>query len=140
MVVESLLYVTCSENFWGSMFFFFFFLKRRKHVGDIVHFKCLQLYILLFLLLLHFFLCQSLKSRGIRFPGHNNESLNLLFTPPRSVEASESLQLQHEIPAQRFSAEQTMEALDVARNSIELLNTVLSSSPAGDILRVLLLI
>lgn len=78
---------------------------------------------------------KSLKSRGIRFPGHNNESLNLLFTPPRSVEASESLQLQHEIPAQRFSAEQTKEALDVARNSIELLNTVLSSSPAGDILR-----
>lgn len=77
----------------------------------------------------------SLKSRGIRFPGHNNESLSLLFTPPRSVEASESLQLQHEIPAQRFSAEQTKEALDVARNSIELLNTVLSSSPAGDILR-----
>lgn len=78
---------------------------------------------------------KSLRSRGIRFPGCNSENLGLLFTPPRSVAASESLHLHHEIPAQRLSAEQTKEALDVARNSIELLNTVLSSSPPGDILR-----
>ncbi|KAG5555243.1 hypothetical protein RHGRI_012694 [Rhododendron griersonianum] len=35
----------------------------------------------------------------------------------------------YKIPAQTFSAEQTKEAFDVARNSIELLTSVLSSSP-----------
>ncbi|KAK6129386.1 hypothetical protein DH2020_036862 [Rehmannia glutinosa] len=71
---------------------------------------------------------KSLKSRGIRFPRRDNDSVASLFTPPRSVTASESNatlphQLHHEIPAQRFSAEQTKEAFDVARNSIELLST-----------------
>lgn len=78
---------------------------------------------------------KSLKSRGITFPVLNNENLGVLSTPPRSMTSSELLQLDHEIPAHRFSAEQTKEALDVARNSIELLNSVLSSSPPGDILR-----
>uniref|UniRef100_A0AAW2TEC8 TOM1-like protein 1 n=1 Tax=Sesamum radiatum TaxID=300843 RepID=A0AAW2TEC8_SESRA len=83
---------------------------------------------------------KSLKSRGIRFPGRDNESLAPIFTPPRSVAASESnatfaQQLHHEIPAQSFSAEQTKEAFDVARNSIELLSTVLSSSPQQDALQ-----
>ncbi|XP_058206411.1 TOM1-like protein 1 [Rhododendron vialii] len=82
---------------------------------------------------------KSLKSRGIRFPGRDNESLAPIFTPPRSVSASESSpnlaqQLDHEIPAQTFSAEQTKEAFDVARNSIELLTSVLSSSPQQDAL------
>ncbi|KAF7139647.1 hypothetical protein RHSIM_Rhsim07G0247800 [Rhododendron simsii] len=77
---------------------------------------------------------KSLKSRGIRFPGRDNESLAPIFTPPRSVSASESSpnlaqRLDREIPAQTFSAEQTKEAFDVARNSIELLTSVLSSSP-----------
>ncbi|KAL3837960.1 hypothetical protein ACJIZ3_022551 [Penstemon smallii] len=83
---------------------------------------------------------KSLKSRGIRFPGRDNESLAPIFTPPRSVTASESnstleQQLHHDIPVQSFSAEQTKEAFDVARNSIELLSTVLSSSPQQDALQ-----
>lgn len=47
------------------------------------------------------------------------------------------LQLQHDIPVQSFTSEQTKEAFDVARNSIELLSTVLSSSPQQDALEVL---
>ncbi|KAL2556443.1 Target of Myb protein 1 [Forsythia ovata] len=82
---------------------------------------------------------KSLKSRGIRFPGRDDESLASIFTPPRSVSASESnvtvaQQFHHDIPVQSFSAEQTKEAFDVARNSIELLSTVLSSSPQQDAL------
>ncbi|KAJ7982672.1 TOM1-like protein 2 [Quillaja saponaria] len=83
---------------------------------------------------------KSLKSRGIRFPGRDNESLAPVFTPPRSVSAPESdiglvQQRQHDVPVQTFTAEQTKEAFDVARNSIELLTTVLSSSPQQDALQ-----
>ncbi|KAM7463561.1 hypothetical protein LguiA_031682 [Lonicera macranthoides] len=83
---------------------------------------------------------KSLKSRGIRFPGRDAESLAPIFTPPRSIPVLESnpslgQQLQHEIPVHTFSAEQTKEAFDVARNSIELLTTVLSSSPQQDALQ-----
>ncbi|MBA0827279.1 hypothetical protein Goarm_012067 [Gossypium armourianum] len=88
---------------------------------------------------------KSLKSRGVRFPGRDNESLAPIFTPPRSVSAAEvdaslanqfqhDMQLQHDTPPQAFTAEQTKEAFDVARNSIELLSTVLSSSPQQDAL------
>lgn len=90
---------------------------------------------------------KSLRSRGIRFPGRDNESLAPIFTPARSVSASEvspsdldasfAQQLQHDIPVQSFSAEQTKEAFDVARNSIELLTTVLSSSPQHDASQVI---
>lgn len=84
-----------------------------------------------------------MRSRGVRFPGRDHESLAPIFTPPRTVSASEpsvtlAQQLQHEIPRETFSAEQTKEAFDVARNSIELLTTVLSSSPQQDALQVLL--
>lgn len=84
---------------------------------------------------------QSLRSRGVRFPGRDNESLAPIFTPPRSVSASEprvnlSQQLEREVPVLSFSAEQTKEAFDVARNSIELLTTVLTSSPQQDALKV----
>ncbi|XP_020230113.1 TOM1-like protein 1 [Cajanus cajan] len=83
---------------------------------------------------------KSLKSRGIRFPGRDNESLAPIFTPPRSVSAQEvdvnlQHQFQHDIPEQSFTPEQTKEAFDVARNSIELLSTVLSSSPQQDALQ-----
>ncbi|MFQ6627522.1 hypothetical protein Gotur_005264 [Gossypium turneri] len=89
---------------------------------------------------------KSLKSRGVRFPGRDNESLAPIFTPPRSVSAAEvdaslanqfqhDMQLQHDTPPQAFTAEQTKEAFDVARNSIELLSTVLSSSPQQDALK-----
>ncbi|ONK71759.1 uncharacterized protein A4U43_C04F12070 [Asparagus officinalis] len=83
---------------------------------------------------------KSLKSRGIRFPGRDDESLAPIFTPPRSVSETESFastgrQAHHDVPVQSFSAEQTKEAFDVARNSIELLSTVLSSSPQQDVLQ-----
>lgn len=83
---------------------------------------------------------KSLRSRGIRFPGRDTESLAPIFTPPRSIPASVpnaslSQQIHREVPVQRFSAEQTKEAFDVARNSIELLTTVLSSSPQQDALQ-----
>ncbi|XP_051138050.1 TOM1-like protein 1 [Andrographis paniculata] len=74
---------------------------------------------------------KSLKSRGVRFPGRDNESLAPIFTPSRSETASES----NATPAQSFSAEQTKEAFDIARNSIELLTTVISSSPQQDVLQ-----
>ncbi|KAI4330797.1 hypothetical protein MLD38_029046 [Melastoma candidum] len=83
---------------------------------------------------------KSLKSRGIRFPGRDNESLAPIFTPPRSVSALESdanlaERLQHDDTFPIYSPEQIKEAFDVARNSIELLTTVLSSSPQQDALK-----
>ncbi|GAB4858172.1 3'(2'),5'-bisphosphate nucleotidase/inositol-1,4-bisphosphate 1-phosphatase [Ancistrocladus abbreviatus] len=80
---------------------------------------------------------KSLKSRGIRFPGRDNESLAPIFTPPRTIfEEETTAALGHrDIPVQTFSPEQTKEAFDVARNSIELLSTVLSSSPQQDVLK-----
>ncbi|KAK9144239.1 hypothetical protein Sjap_004142 [Stephania japonica] len=83
---------------------------------------------------------KSLKSRGIRFPGRDNESLAPIFTPPRSISESQietnvAQQTHHEIPVQTFSTEQTKEAFDVARNSVELLSTVLSSSPQQEALQ-----
>ncbi|KAL3565223.1 hypothetical protein D5086_033269 [Populus alba] len=83
---------------------------------------------------------RSLKSRGIRFPGRDNESLVPIFTPPRSVSAPEvdtslAQHIEYDIPLQSFTAEQTKEAFDVARNSVELLATVLSSSPQQDALQ-----
>ncbi|GFQ02198.1 tom1-like protein 2 [Phtheirospermum japonicum] len=66
---------------------------------------------------------KSLKTRGIRFPGRDNDSLAPIFTPQRSPNATLAQQLHREITAQSFSAEQIKEAFDVARNSIELLQT-----------------
>ncbi|KAJ6846408.1 TOM1-like protein 2 [Iris pallida] len=79
---------------------------------------------------------KSLKSRGIRFPGRDDESLAPIFTPPRSVSETEShaREAQLDVPVISFTAEQIKEAFDVARNSIELLSTVLSSSPQQDAL------
>ncbi|KAH0704468.1 hypothetical protein KY290_019817 [Solanum tuberosum] len=83
---------------------------------------------------------KSLRSRGVRFPGRDHESLAPIFTPPRTVSASEpsvtlAQRIQHEIPQENFTAENTKEVFDVARNSIELLTTVLSSSPQQDALQ-----
>ncbi|GAB2293886.1 3'(2'),5'-bisphosphate nucleotidase/inositol-1,4-bisphosphate 1-phosphatase [Dionaea muscipula] len=80
---------------------------------------------------------KSLRSRGIRFPGRDDESLAPIFTPPRSVSEAETNAAlpQHDIPVQTFSPGQTKEVFDVARNSIELLSTVLSSSPQQDVLK-----
>lgn len=77
---------------------------------------------------------KSLKSRGIRFPGRDVESLAPIFTPPRSVSESES-HAHNNVPVQSFTAEQIKEAFDVARNSMELLSTVLTSSPKQDVLK-----
>ncbi|MCL7040153.1 hypothetical protein MKW94_009973, partial [Papaver nudicaule] len=82
----------------------------------------------------------SLKSRGIRFPGRDDESLAPIFTPARTVAESEVIirtqsQEVHEHQAPALSAEQTKEEFNVARNSIELLSTVLSSSPQQDALQ-----
>ncbi|KAL4355354.1 hypothetical protein GQ457_06G014330 [Hibiscus cannabinus] len=85
---------------------------------------------------------KCLKSRGIRFPGRDNEILAPIFTPARStsvpeVEASLAQQFEHDTQLEhdRFTDEQTNEAFDVARNSVELLSTVLSSSPQQDALQ-----
>nr|XP_043614891.1 TOM1-like protein 1 [Erigeron canadensis] len=85
---------------------------------------------------------KSLKSRGIRFPGRDSESLAPIFTPPRSIQPPEVYpvppqQVHQEMPIQiqSLSPEQTKEAFDVARNSVELLSTVLSSSPQQDALQ-----
>ncbi|XP_020966521.1 uncharacterized protein LOC107616842 isoform X3 [Arachis ipaensis] len=84
----------------------------------------------------------SLKSKGIRFPGRDNESLAPIFTPPRSVSEAEldlPHQTQHDdIPVQSFTPEQTKEAFDVARNSVELFSTVLSSYTQQDVLQELI--
>jgi len=86
-----------------------------------------------------FFALKSLKSRGIRFPGRDDESLAPIFTPPRSVsEAETDASHAHDIPIASFSAEDAKEAFEVARNSIELLSTVLSSSPPQEVLQVFL--
>ncbi|CAN7005637.1 hypothetical protein BRARA_C00745 [Brassica rapa] len=89
---------------------------------------------------------KSLKARGIRFPGRDNESLAPIFTPARSAlapevnadppqHAREPEHVQYNAPVRSFTAEQTKEAFDIARNSIELLSTVLSSSPQHDALQ-----
>nr|KYP68007.1 Target of Myb protein 1 [Cajanus cajan] len=95
---------------------------------------------------------KSLKSRGIRFPGRDNESLAPIFTPPRSATAPEAAvnlahliqqadvslghhMQQHDIHVLSFTSEQTKEAFEVAINSIELLSTVLSTSMHQDVLK-----
>lgn len=50
--------------------------------------------------------------------------------------AHEPAHVQYDAPVRSFTAEQTKEAFDIARNSIELLSTVLSSSPQHDALQV----
>ena len=90
---------------------------------------------------------QSLRSRGIRFPGRDDESLAPIFTPPRSVPEAESYseaaqegyqEIPDEsfVPARTVPAVQVNEAFEVARNSVELLSTVLSSSPQKEVLQV----
>jgi hypothetical protein len=88
-----------------------------------------------------------LRSRGIRFPGRDEESLAPIFTPPRSIPSVESYseaaqEGYQEIPEEGFApvrtvpAVQVNEAFEVARNSVELLSTVLSSSPQKEVLQV----
>lgn len=65
-----------------------------------------------------------------------------MFTPPRSFTASDPVSIvgqqnNHYMHEEFFSVELIKEAFDVARNSIELLTTVLSSSPPQDALKVI---
>ncbi|XP_078437959.1 target of Myb protein 1 [Wolffia australiana] len=79
---------------------------------------------------------KSLKSRGIRFPGRDNESLAPIFTPPSSVPEVQPVTRQiPDLPPPVLSVEDSKDALNIARNSIELLSTVLSSSPEQDLLK-----
>ncbi|XP_024368265.1 TOM1-like protein 1 isoform X2 [Physcomitrium patens] len=89
---------------------------------------------------------KSLKSRGIRFPGRDEESLAPIFTPPQSVQTSNTAGsggfdgsvhsrdmsgfVAHDVSSTDFK-----EVFDVARNSVELLNTVLTSSPQQEVLK-----
>lgn len=90
---------------------------------------------------------QSLKSRGIRFPGRDEESLAPIFTPPQSVarpsaagsggfDGSAYSRDVTGFLAEDVGPENTKEVFDVARNSVELLNTVLTSSPQQEALKV----
>ncbi|XP_062201247.1 TOM1-like protein 1 [Phragmites australis] len=89
---------------------------------------------------------KRLRSRGIRFPGRDEESLSPIFTPPRSMPAAEpyseaAQEGYQEIPDEGFApvrtvpAMQVNEVFEVARNSVELLSTVLSSSPQKEVLQ-----
>jgi len=90
---------------------------------------------------------KSLKSRGIRFPGRDNESLAPIFTPPQTVPSGEQVNAVpgvSQMPTYRdvvvpqddsLSEGRVKEVFDVARNSIELLSTVLTSSPQQDALK-----
>ena len=87
---------------------------------------------------------QSLKSRGIRFPGRDEESLAPIFTPPQSVAitntaGSGGFDEARDLPVDE-SPENTKEVFDVARNSVELLNTVLMANPLQEALEVCVLI
>ena len=61
----------------------------------------------------------------------------MIAEPPQH--AREPERVQYNAPVRSFTAEQTKEAFDIARNSIELLSTVLSSSPQHDALQVILM-
>lgn len=88
---------------------------------------------------------KSLKNRGVKFPGRDNESLAPIFTPPgapRSISPSSGRGSQNSTPpvwrdaaAERTDPAHVKETLDVARNSVELLSTVLSSSPEQEALK-----
>jgi hypothetical protein len=83
---------------------------------------------------------KSLKSRGIKFPGRDLESLAPIFTPPQSI--SRSSTQGSGAPGSGESGglapinpEDAKEIFDVSRNSVELLSTVLTSSPKQEALQ-----
>eukprot|EP00249_Psilotum_nudum_P008615 c21405_g1_i1 orf=103-894(+) len=87
---------------------------------------------------------KSLKSRGIRFPGRDDESLDPIFAPPLPVSYPQSncdvlSRDSGDILARQRNTNRNpghaQELLDVARNSAELLSTVLSSSPHNEALK-----
>ncbi|BBM99687.1 hypothetical protein MPTK1_1g23050 [Marchantia polymorpha subsp. ruderalis] len=94
---------------------------------------------------------KSLRSRGVKFPGRDNESLAPIFTPPSiapsppigSNRGTSSPNTAPPFWSEEFAAPNTdpsdpsnvKETFDVARNSTELLATVLSSSPHQEALK-----
>jgi hypothetical protein len=84
---------------------------------------------------------KSLKSRGIKFPGRDLESLAPIFTPPQSIsrsstQGSGALESRESGGLAPIKPEDAKEIFDVSRNSVELLSTVLTSSPEQEALQV----
>eukprot|EP00271_Cylindrocystis_brebissonii_P006360 TRINITY_DN19112_c0_g1_i1.p1 TRINITY_DN19112_c0_g1~~TRINITY_DN19112_c0_g1_i1.p1 ORF type:complete len:457 (+),score=86.63 TRINITY_DN19112_c0_g1_i1:101-1372(+) len=90
---------------------------------------------------------KSLKSRGVRFPGRDNESLAPIFTPaathavaPPRVRnappgAAEAVAPAGGLGAGFVVAEEPTEVLGIARNCVELLSTVLTSAPPEEAIK-----
>eukprot|EP00250_Pteridium_aquilinum_P022843 c25793_g1_i1 orf=184-1287(+) len=85
---------------------------------------------------------KSLRSRGVKFPLRDPESLAPIFTPPHSVALTESrnvLRRSHRDvlmgTQEGLDIPQSEELLHTARNSVELLSTVLTSSPQQEALQ-----
>ncbi|CAK9881025.1 unnamed protein product [Sphagnum jensenii] len=83
---------------------------------------------------------KSLKSRGIQFPGRDLESLAPIFTPPQSISRSGTEGSGAGMGAESgglapTNPEDAKEIFDVSRNSVELLSTVLTSSPQQEALQ-----
>lgn len=81
---------------------------------------------------------KSLKSRGLQFPGRDSESLAPIFTPPRSESAEAGVTGEDATrweSSNLLTPEQAKEVIDIARNSMELLSTVLTSSPQQEVLK-----
>ncbi|KAG6542215.1 hypothetical protein Mapa_016343 [Marchantia paleacea] len=91
---------------------------------------------------------KSLRSRGVKFPGRDNESLAPIFTPPQTapsppIGSNRGRSSPTPFWSEEFAAPNTdpsdpsnvKETFDVARNSTELLATVLSSSPHQEALQ-----
>eukprot|EP00850_Spirogloea_muscicola_P017357 SM000148S01034 [mRNA] locus=s148:337038:338835:+ [translate_table: standard] len=80
---------------------------------------------------------QSMRSRGVRFPGRDDESLAPIFTPPQThpIAAPAPPAVPGDGAAPAAAAESSEETLAVARNSVELLSTVLTSAPKQEALK-----
>jgi hypothetical protein len=88
---------------------------------------------------------QSLKSRGVKFPLRDPESLAPIFTPPQSVPraTTEGNDLSQRAGEDRLkeayaglNITKCDELFRTARNSVDLLSTVLTSSPEQEALQV----
>ncbi|KAJ7547157.1 hypothetical protein O6H91_08G072400 [Diphasiastrum complanatum] len=77
---------------------------------------------------------KSLKSRGILFPVRESEIAAPIFKPQSASQVSVHSRTFAEVVGVQ-DGETTTEIFDVARNSLELLSTVLSSSPQQEVLQ-----
>ncbi|MCO5601976.1 hypothetical protein L7F22_056103 [Adiantum nelumboides] len=85
---------------------------------------------------------KSLKSRGVKFPLRDPESLAPIFTPPESVAQNEKVHKLRRTYREILGDTQdgldhppTEELIYTARNSVDLLSTVLTSSPQQEALQ-----